>query len=960
MSDRSDLTVRKPVSIWKRPIELKFGLLVQSLGKGAISAAFLNLEEVGHSGVEFLESLGLQGNKPEEIAWLLLYKSLLKAMSELVREVQRDPEKLNVEQLCEQLDEALEQTEFSLGSDFFQRPKNLPILETLKTPYQDWLQACSVSPEEAAATVERLPSYFLFALVDEYRLGRLDYAKLGEWLQTPFDRAKERELAWERYRAWLQRQVDNPMFAEAFGLRQVYIPLRAYYERKRESEISAGERRAERLSQSSSQKVERVVVDLHTSLSEWIERTDKEDTIRVICGGPGCGKSSFGKMFAAQLAEKKPQLGVLFVPLHQIDPSLNLRKVIEEFVRGDRQGILPPNPLERENTERQQQILLIFDGLDELAMQGKVAIQVARDFVQEVQTRQEGYNRDRAEVFVLISGRDVVVEANRSKFRREEQVLHILPYVLSSSELTKYQFVDEGDLLKEDRRQVWWRTYGTLRSQNYSGLPLELDRRQLTEITAQPLLNYLVALSYDRNELDFSYASNLNTIYADLLDRVYERDWENYQHPALGDIEKASFVRILEEIAVACWQGNGRTATLTQIERRCTSGNLKKILGIFQEGAQEGVTEGVTRLLTAFYFRGSGTHEGDKTFEFIHKSFGEYLTGRRIVRQMTLMHKELTRYRDEPDTGWNEKECLKRWAELCGPSALDEYLLSFLQDEMKLQNPEQVTQWQQTLCSLIGFMLRQGMPMEALQPRSSHLEETRQARNAEEALLAALSCCAWVAETLSAIDWPDSAAFGTWLARLQGQRTKADNCVALMCLNYFKLDGCVIEGANLKEANLEEASLEGANLSGVRLKEARLDGASLDGASLNGASLNGASLNGASLDGASLDGASLDGASLDGASLDGANLDGANLDGANLDWANLNKASLDWASLDGANLNRANLDGASLYGASLYGANLNRTSLDDISWNSKTNWGQVQGLETAKNVPEQLKQELGL
>ena len=572
MSNQSDLPVQKPVSVWKRPIQLKFGKLVQAVGKGAIATLFGNQVGVARSAAEGLASLGLQGDRPEEIAWLLLYRSLLKAMSDLVREVQRDPQKLDVKQLCERLDDALEQTELSLGSDFFQHPKDLPILEILKAPYRNWLQTCSIAPEEAAAIAERLPSYFVLAIVDEYRSRRSDYAKLEEWLQTPFDRAKERELAWMRYRAWLQRRVDEPMFAEAFGLRQVYIPLRAYYERKVKSDASAEDWPEERTSKPSSEKVKRVVVDLHTSLGKWLQQANKDDAMRVICGGPGCGKSSFGKMFAAQLTEKS-QCCVLFVPLHQINPSLDLGEAVERFIEADLDRMLPPNPLKSDNA--QQQLLLIFDGLDELAMQGKVAVQVAQDFVQEVQTKLLAYNRDRARIFVLISGRDLVVQANRSKFRLEGQILYILPYFQTDSELRKHQFVDEQQLLKADRRQEWWQTYGKLRGQDYPGLPSELDRGKLTEITAQPLLNYLVALSYDRKELDFSEDSNLNTIYADLLDRVYQRDWENYQHPTLGDINKDSFLRILEEIAVACWQGNSRTATLAQIEQRCASSSPK-------------------------------------------------------------------------------------------------------------------------------------------------------------------------------------------------------------------------------------------------------------------------------------------------------------------------------------------------------------------------------------------------
>ena len=106
-------------------------------------------------------------------------------------------------------------------------------------------------------------------------------------------------------------------------------------------------------------------------------------------------------------------------------------------------------------------------------------------------------------------------------------------------------------------------------------MPVELNQGNLVEITAQPLLNYLVALSYDRGNLDFSKESNLNAIYEDLLERVYERDWADIPFRALEDkVSQKDFIRILEEIAIACWHGNGRTATVQQIEECCTSGRL--------------------------------------------------------------------------------------------------------------------------------------------------------------------------------------------------------------------------------------------------------------------------------------------------------------------------------------------------------------------------------------------------
>ncbi|MBP0018646.1 MAG: pentapeptide repeat-containing protein [Cyanobacteria bacterium SBLK] len=896
MDSEANLPIKQPVSVWKRPIQLKVGKLTQSLAKGSIAVLFQKWQATANAGVDLLDALGLK-NDPAAVAWLLVKRSLLRAMLELVRETRLSRKKdLDLQQLSEQIDLAFESAgDLSLPVDFFDRPKSLSFLDGVREPFRRWLAVQGLEGARSQNLSDRLPIYFVHSLHDEWRSNPAHYAILAAQRDTPFAKANEREWAWKRYLIGLQLQVNRPMFAESFGLKDVYIPLRGYYNQKSDSEAVETEDLRFK-----PEKLERVVIDLHSHLTEWVENAEKDDAIRVICGGPGSGKSSFGKMFASQLAEDETKR-VLFIPLHRFKLLDELPAGLQSFIDNDLEGILPPNPLKRENAE--EKILLIFDGLDELAMQGKTAVQVAQDFIIEVKNKLIDYNREKARVLVLMSGRHLAVQSNQGNFKRSGQILHVLPYVQSDSEKRNRIYVDEQKLLEIDQRRDWWRKYGELKGKVYESLPKELEQEKLFEITAQPLLNYLVALIYD-DETSFSEESNLNTIYSQLLTRVYQRDWENYQHPTLGSIEEKEFIRILAEIAVTCWHGNGRTATLEQMEKRCQSSpKLKKVLQVMCCNSQSGDSQlqtGVTQLLTAFYFRQSEQFSGDATFEFTHKSFGEYLTARRIVLQLSRTHEEFQRNQEDSDIGWSEKICLEHWARLCGPSEVDRYLLSFLRDEIALQPPEKVKEWQQTLCKLIGFMLRKGMPMENLDSCPSYFEQSRQARNAEEALLAALSSCAYVTEIISDIDWPDRAAFGNWLARLRGQRSGWDNETALMCLNHLNLSGLILIISDLYSADLTEADLAEADLTGADLAEADLTAANLTAANLTGANLAEADLTGANLTFANLTGADLTLANLTGADLAEADLTGANLTLSNLTGANLTLSNLTGANLENA------------------------------------------------------------
>ena len=60
------------------------------------------------------------------------------------------------------------------------------------------------------------------------------------------------------------------------------------------------------------------VIDLETELEKWLDKSDKHDAIRIISGGPGSGKSSLTKIWAAKLSAQG-KIKVLFVPLHHFN-----------------------------------------------------------------------------------------------------------------------------------------------------------------------------------------------------------------------------------------------------------------------------------------------------------------------------------------------------------------------------------------------------------------------------------------------------------------------------------------------------------------------------------------------------------------------------------------------------------------------------------------------------------------
>ncbi|HEY0051671.1 MAG TPA: pentapeptide repeat-containing protein [Pyrinomonadaceae bacterium] len=949
MPRSSGLPVKKPVSVWNREVKVNFRDLFKALGKAVVSAKVAKFDLAISSLVDSVAAFELKKDAGQ-MAWLLICRSISRAMFmliednlPLIREATRGfrnlageskPSEENLQAIADKLDYAVDARDLAIDRKFFERPREFPVIEDLKKPLAQWLQGFGLNSSQAHSICGRFPSYFVFALNDEWRERRADYNLVTEEIETPFTKAAEIERAWSHYYASLQKRVDEPLFQEAFSLRQIYIPLRAYFEQRKESD--AREKFFEN-DMYIERSFEKVVIDLEEELESWVDNSDEREAIRILSGGPGYGKSSVARMFAAKQSEKSDRR-VLFIPLHLFEPTEDLVDSIKKFVEAE--DFFPPvnflHPVEGE-----KRLLLIFDGLDELSMQGKVGNEIVRQFVKEVQRKADILNRRECRLKVLICGRDISVQTSIDSLDRKTKVLNLLPYFVNEYERDNY--IDKNKFLIEDKRNLWWKKYGKVIGKDYRALPAELNKENLTEITALPLLNYLVALSYTRGKIDFARENNLNSIYQDLLESVYQREdvWADKQHTILEGVTERDFFRIFEEIALAAWHsGEGRKVSIKEIEKKCEDSGLKPLLEKFQKKAKDGVAS----LLIAFYFRKAGVQAENlnETFEFTHKSFTEYLTARRIVRGIQIISDEMKRRQASYEIGWDEISALTHWVKLCGLNAVDEYLLDFIRDEIALMPIEIVMEWQKSLGALFSHVLRYGMPMEKLaDDRPNFKEEIRRAQNSEEALLVVLNACALVTKQISDINFPNEFCLEEWLRWIVTPVSRE----VLTFMSFEKapfLYGANLEGANLEQVNLSKTNLAAAQLSKARLTLAKLERANLSGANLSGAVLWGANLNwaklaeanlsGANLEMAILTGALLRDASLKDATLTGANLSEAMLTGCNLSRAVLTEASLSRAVIEKSHLEesvliRADLSEANLSGANLYGAVLEKTNL---------------------------------
>ncbi|BAP44731.1 pentapeptide repeat protein [Pseudomonas sp. StFLB209] len=806
-------TNKKAISSSLPKIDAKsFGAAV---AKGVAHFFLGKFEDIADDAADAAASLGLKDNSPEVLAYFLLQKSITSAIYQLLTDSQvinLEETKLNAFQKL--IEDNIQEIE--VNADFLKNPLNSKFSTVFIDPLTMWLERLGYTVAASKTISQRLPGYIPYALHSEWSSDPQKYELLLKSIDSPFAEAANNESSWILYKSKLQAKLEESIFGEPFGLRQIYIPLNAVYEEKtcKKTSLEADSKKH--------------VVSLIDELDDWVSEENSKLTIRTISGGPGSGKSSFSKIYAAHVFENK-SIKTIFIPLHFIDPTRDFSEEVGRFVKDE--GLLKYNPIAKEHLS--ENLLVILDGLDELASQGQAAAVTAKNFVRSVQQTVDRLNLQKSLIKVLFSGREVVIQNNESEFRLPGQVLTILPYHEPSK--IKSHYNDPKNLLEVDLSELWWKNYGDLIGKPFTGLPKDLQRDDLREITAQPLLNYLLALSYCRGRLNFNTGVNLNEIYSDLVEAIYERGYEKgRRHESIRSIDLQNFLLILEEIGLAAWHGDGRTTTISEIEHYCREGGFSDQLDAFQDGAKAGITS----LLAAFFFRQHGSRpKGDPTFVFTHKSFGEYLAARRITRAISDIIEERGR-RDaigrRKGRGWSDQECLKHWAEICGPTALSPNILRFLRYEIVLMDSNDCEEAQSCLTNLFNVVLRNAMPMEKVTTLPSFEAAMFQARNAEEALLASLNACARRNNKISLIEHPNQTAFGTWLKRIQEQRNGPQSALVLDCLSWLNLDSTCFDFADLWGANISHSTFRSAHGYKVMLSSAKANNTDFSESSFEG------------------------------------------------------------------------------------------------------------------------------
>ncbi|MEM7522998.1 MAG: pentapeptide repeat-containing protein [Pseudomonadota bacterium] len=810
------------------------------LGLAALEGMALNIPNVLR---EFDAAAGaLADPKPEERAWIWLNITLRTGLYTMATGL-RPPIEITREELAPIIAEvaaaqmdALETTELTLATLW--NPADQPAFAPVRDALPDFIKR--ISPDARDSDIDGAAKAFAAALRSaSARVAALDpdfYKPLEDALSGAFGERDRRQQAWRRHEQWVRWLYErSPIFStkreDGAPLRAVYQPLRCYWHVLKDEDETQDHQRDER------RKITHVG-ELHPQMRAWL-KDETASPLRIVTGGPGSGKSSFARAFAVE-AMAQSDYRVVFIELQRMTLGADLKERIESYLSNHDSQIDPEgskglsgSPFEWRKTQALP-ILFVFDGLDELTASDSDAREKARLFIQSVHGLATSLGNASSPIRALILGRSAACQDGMAAAKLPpETMIHVAP--LPPAEEWDGIRVKGGDdtvlhgaetLLTDDQRMAYWDRWARLKSID-DERPKKITSDRLKGLNAEPLLLHLLIQAEGPED---GMLENPNRVYADIFKRIHKR---NQEVPGRDKLDEADFDLLTESLALAAWRGAGRTAGDAEFTklRDTHVGARKSELAKLGAATLKGV---------AIQLHARQAMTGGEGYEFIHKTFSEYLTARAILRLAEWSARNIGEV--------GEKAVAWRWVDIVGPAEMSVAVKNFLIDEARIRGDEaHRTSLVTALTQLFDWVLASGMPAHEAGGATYRMVETTQ-RCAETALLSSLSALAQ--------SFPHEGFESTGPHLIRSNLTRDLMAASRLLRRIWTGDGdptrfgfarLDLAGAWLTSADLFGADLRGADLNGADLREANLSGADLRRADLNGADLFGADLRRADL-----------------------------------------------------------------------------------------------------------------
>lgn len=746
----------------------------------------------------------------------------------------------------------------------------------------------------------------------------------------------------EYYRAALTCALSEPLLAEPFSLKDLYIPLKGRVVQDEEYQV----REQASLSSAASRPVD---------LMQWaMSQLEDKTSIAVIEAAPGGGKTSFCQIWAARVAQELyPTWMPVLIRLRDATLGQTLEQTLESaFPVGrftDTDGWL---------SHSSPPCLLILDGVDELPRSTQTERHLWT-FMEQVM-RFHGQDSDAMGLprhKILLTSRSATLDGLIKKSRQTSTLY--LP-----DQLRRIVVEPMG----QDEFRQWFGAWAKLQSKTIAqayfsflkqggAFKQRSSTNDLVSLVTRPLTLYLLGILHRDGWVDETiFQMGSPQVKFEIYDRITR--WL-LGEPVAGDGPLPELIR--EGLAHAS-RSLEAIANLLQgrVPQQLRQQMQVAALTIIQTGQYQVPSEAIIKRLTgeptiegspptlpALFFRSQplkGLKVGrlkveslrynlqpanlqpanlqptnlqpatpTSNVEFSHPSLGEYLGAEELAKQLTILTQKVQdQYNEVTFVIHDPVSVAQHLYTLLGYGILSPEIEALVVERLRREQRRNSTifsfsvlfqrlyRFYRAYCR--GQWLDEGVAHRA----HAQLAELNNPLNvlqvdAAVGLNVFLLLCSGAQEAQIPF-WPcgnadirqefDPDQLLSFIGRTAALSPIAFWQRARGSLRKIQLAEACLNQAMLTEANLEQANLSTAELIGINLTNANLHRANLSGASLAGANLSNANLSDANLE--------------------GADLSGANLKGANLKSVNLTHACLFQTQLDEPNKNIAMHSGAIL------------------------------------------------
>lgn len=411
---------------------------------------------------------------------------------------------------------------------------------------------------------------------------------LAQWTDPATVLKQSQKKAWEAYRQSLAELPDlkETMFSEQFGVRKVFVQPRVVYH------IRGGEGDGDD---------PQPVPDLGRLLGALISSRVSGEDLVILCGGPGSGKSTLCRVMASELAQD-PAIHPVFLRLRRVKEGAEISQFIEESLQ--KHGLISRLADLRDIPN----LVLILDGFDELVMASRARLRHFFNVLREDLSAGPLKNAR-----AIVSGRDTLFPRGDG-LPTGSHVLALQPF----DKMRVKAWGSKWRLLHKAGAGNSFHPEEFIEEEKKDG-----PKPPLHHLVSWPLTLHLVARVHTAGKLEVRGGKAAKKIekaylYRSILAETSHRQVEQAEGTGRLDPKKMrDFLRAL------AWEMHSRSVD---------SMDPFEVMPLLKRFYPDKNEQDLAELAEVAVVNSPELTKGEETgFEFVHKSFAEFLVGERFA-----------------------------------------------------------------------------------------------------------------------------------------------------------------------------------------------------------------------------------------------------------------------------------------------------------------------------------------